>query len=310
MKLGNFFGQETLVKSLQQDVIGATAKREPMLPLLITGESGTGKNTLIDALADFAKVHLFCLVGKVTPESIVQVLHNVELRDFLFFDECHNLPHESQEFLYQLIDAVKGVYAQADKTAKLPGSDFTFPAISFIFATDQPGKLLNALHRRIAPNIQTLRPYSDADIKAILRASAAKWGILLPADGEGFLVNAAHGIPGVADNLVQGLRHFSKSHDPDIACVRTFLSGRGIWPDSGFNKLHREYLKVLHTAKATSLDKMALQLGFDEDYITRQVEKPLFRRGYIKTGTRGRELTEKGTKYCVQAFSSNNGAKA
>jgi Holliday junction resolvasome RuvABC ATP-dependent DNA helicase subunit len=160
-RIGDFVGQKRPLKPVLRQQDGARAEARPMPALLFTGESGIGKTEAAKALAERANAgDLIKFHCPADVSEIAKRLAEAESLSYVFFDEAHRLPPELQEWLYQLLDANrdnKPVRVSPPKGAA-SSEEVTIQPLTFFFATNQPGKLLKPLKRRLPQRIH-FRPY-------------------------------------------------------------------------------------------------------------------------------------------------------
>src|SRR5690348_9384357 len=99
-----FFGQTETVRYLRQQLHGAQTLGHPCPHLLLVGTSGMGKTKLAQSLAKEYGTECRVVLGKATPSKLCEYLIALRNGDFLFLDEAHNLPRDSQEALLGVID--------------------------------------------------------------------------------------------------------------------------------------------------------------------------------------------------------------
>jgi Holliday junction resolvasome RuvABC ATP-dependent DNA helicase subunit len=292
-----FFGQRKAVRFLTGQLKGAQAHGEPCPHLLFIGPSGMGKTRLAHALAEEAGTALHPVHGRAKPADLVGQLARLKAADFLFLDEAHRLGREAQTLLLAVIDDFRApdlldpnAQAQRDEDGRLVIAPSTV-----VLAADQPGQLLEALHRRMEHRV-LLADYARTELVEIAASSASALGLLITAQGLGVLADASQGQPRRALQLLKGLRR-EHSGDPQREIrkedVCNYLNAAdidrlGITPDQ------RLYLVHLDRLGSASLADLAAVVGADEDYVARRLEPGLVKLDFIRKGRFGRKLTPAG----------------
>ncbi len=283
-----FIGQRRKVEPLIREVRGAKARGTPACHILLTGLSGTGKSTLARALAQEYGTRFVKLSGDVGQPRLVSELRNVRRLDFLFIDEAHGLPVALQELLFLAIDG--------EQIECNDGSEpLLVPPFTVVLATDKPGGLKNAMHKRI-PSTLHLDPYGDHELRAIVEQVAAKEGVSLTPQAASLLAGTCHGLPRKAEHRVRKLRlHYPDAEEVSFSSeqVREFLDAFEI-DSSGFGAHERNYLNHLHQEGASSLETLAAILNVDKAFVTQQVEHALIHNKLIAITRSGRRLTQAG----------------
>jgi Holliday junction DNA helicase RuvB len=295
----DYIGQRPAVAFLRNQLDGALARGRPLPHTLLLGPSGMGKTMLARALAAAMGTAVIAASGADDRKALVAKLRLLKPSDIFFIDEAHRLASDAQECLYEPIDdnSVAGparAGAARDERIDDPPS-LHLPPFSLILATDQPGRLLNALYKRITHQVYLL-PYSVAELKAIVEAQASKLNLLLTAQAAGLVAEHAAGIPRRAEHLLQGIRlHFSRDEMRPLGVpeVRQYLQAAG-FDEFGLEPIAQLYLSALDAQGTASLETLALCLGVDAPHVKSQVEATLVRRGLVKIARTGRQLTEAG----------------
>ena len=295
-----FFGHRKIVRFLTTQLAGAQALGQPCPDLLFTGPSGAGKTTLAKALAKETGTHCRVLYGKATPNHLCEALVELAKGDFIFVDEAHNLGRDSQEFLFELIDAGKVGDRLEDKTKGKRDEDgkLLIEPVTVVLATNQPGKLLQALRKRMEYTIP-LGEYSEAELVEIAASAASDLGVLVSPQALNRLAKAAQGQPRRALQLLRGMRlHYYADLTRQLSTehVRRFLAEAGS-DEQGLDAQQQRYLRKLYRLKSASLATLASLLGSDADDVADYVEPGLIKLDYIRKCQAGRKLTQAGREW-------------
>ena len=174
----------------------------------------------------------------------------------------------------------------------------TIPPFTLICATDQPGKLKNALRQRLVLRY-TLGDYTDREMRVIVGNRAAELGVLLSPQAATRIAQAARGVPRRARHILHSLHTCLDDTTVVVSKVAAnrHLASIGIDKDD-LNGNDRAYLGVLgRRGGFVSLETLAMQLGLDDVTLKREVEIHLTKRELVSVDSRGRSLTDAGRKY-------------
>jgi Holliday junction DNA helicase RuvB len=305
----NFIGQKENVDYLRRELAGAQALNEPFPHSLFLGPSGVGKSELARTLAAEFGTKAVKAMGHNHRDELSQKLSALGPNDILYIDECHGLGKAEQDFLCEAIERTATAGQQPNQLER--GSDEEggrTPVVwTLILATDTPGGLLDALHKRIS--IQIYLPYYPlGEMKEIVEFLATKQDMLISPQAARLIAEVAGGLPRKAKMLLQNLRLFHQDaagRQLGVMEVRQFLDAAGFDAD-GLDPLARGYLEAVAELGVASLETIALRLGTDVAFVRRQVEAPLVRRGLVQIGPAGRQLSELGRRWAEKRRSTDD----
>jgi Holliday junction resolvasome RuvABC ATP-dependent DNA helicase subunit len=263
-----------------------------------------GKTRLAQALAKEAGTTCRVVPGKARPADLCAALVGLKAGDFLFLDEAHSLARESQTLLFEVIDVGRApdlLGAQVQAQRDPADGRLIIPPVTIVLATDQPGRLLEALVRRMEHTVH-LSDYSRAELVEIIAADASELGLVVSPQALGALADASQGQPRRALHLLRGLRR-EHSDDPQhqitVEDVRRYLTLAGI-DTRGLTPEQQRYLTHLGKLVKASLATLASLVGADEEYVAGRVEPGLVQLDFIRKGRFGRTLTPAGKKWLRQ----------
>ena len=297
-QVGDFIGQRKIIAPLLVQQDGAMARGEPLSHCLFTGPSGLGKSLLGRTLAQRGRTAMAKFLRNVEVDEVVGGLSGLKPCDVVFLDEAHRLSNEVQELLFEVIDArtVPAKYAPLPLTSNTKEPLQVAP-LTLILATDQPGRLLNALYKRIPLRVH-FEPYPEIELREIVERVASRRGLLLSPQAARRLAQVCSGLPRRAEHYVAQVRHHfpdSEQRQLTVGDITQFLTRWGI-DEHGLSKQERRYLRFLARNRTASLATLASVLGFDVEHVRTQVEQPLRYRGLIRIRSSGRELTKDGAR--------------
>ena len=295
-----FCGQTEIVQSLREHCAGAMAKGTPLPHLCLMGPSGMGKTELTTCVA--REMGTTCHSFFASPQSkrwqLAVALAKIQKSDIFFVDEIHALADGVQECLYPALDRLQVPLVDPESHRIIENEWVTIPPFSLIVATDQPGKLKNALRQRLVLRF-TLGDYAEREMRVIVGNRACEIGVLLSPQATTRIAQASRGVPRRARHILHSLH--TCLDDPSIAVSKVaanrHLASIGIDKDN-LNSNDRAYLGVLaRRGGFVSLETLAMQLGLDDITLKRDIEIQLTKRELISVDSRGRSLTEKGKAY-------------
>jgi Holliday junction DNA helicase RuvB len=291
-------GQQRNVALLDRQLRGAQARGEPFPPTLMIGPSGVGKTLLAHALAKATGTTFHLANGDETVAGLLGRITAMQAGDVMFIDEAHMLGGREQELLYGVIDR----YCMT-----VSGVEHSVQPCTLVLATDQPGKLHNALQKRMAVTI-TLTYYSTREMRQIINRLLADMGMLMSPQGANMLAGICFGVPRRAQHHLNNLRrHYAELNTQQfgITEVRKYLDDSG-FDANGLNSASQRYLRVLAVQERASIETLALAIGSDATYVRQQIEPILVQAGYVSISSGGRRLTAAGTKLTLNAIEDDN----
>lgn len=300
-----FVGHKKKVEVLRRQLTGSKSRGEPFPPTLFLGPSGVGKTLLAESLAEEYGTDMIFANGYESVDDLIAKFRRVGAYDFVFIDEAHNLVPKAQELLFHVIDSncvpLWGEKRGGSSSADAGASTIAIHPCTLVLATDQPGKLENALEKRI-PLAISLGFYTCREMQAIVDKLATNLSLLMTSQARNLVARVSFGLPRKARHHLENLRrHFIDAEcvTIDSKHVRQYLSAHDIGME-GFRRMDRDYLHFLARVGPASLTSIALDLGTDAAYLGCQVEPILKKAGYIMIGPKGRQLTAAGLEWISQ----------
>jgi Holliday junction DNA helicase RuvB len=302
-------GQKRIVDELRRQLAGALALKEPFPPTLFQGSSGVGKTLLAQSLTREIGSQIIVTRGDVSVDELAKKITRLDVMDLLFVDESHNLSFACQELLYEVIDEGRLPRRAGDAPDGRSDGDASHQRVApctIILATDQPGRLLNALYKRMEL-VVALGFYEPHELKEIVDRLASNLGLLISPQASRIIAEVSGGLPRKAKHFLRNLRRHAPgglteqitAHD-----VRRFLADVEV-DTKGLARQERSYLAYLAEAHVASLESLALFLGVDPTFVRRQIEPLLLRQRLIEISRQGRQLTPAGRRWLAASIADN-----
>ena len=255
-----FVGQETIKKELS-----AMALADSRTSVLLRGAYGSGKTTLAkiyaSSLGNYTYQDVPNNVDHLNPDARVHVI-----------DEIHLL--KDQEVLYNQFDE-----------------------LTFVFATTDAQELSAPFRSRCIE--LTLEPYSEQELRVILRDRATREGINADEKAIKILASRSRGTPRTGIQLLRRVHTIARMEQVPITARYTAeqLNEFRVY-DNGFTQDDITYLRTLALADApVSLRTLGAVLNRDRAYVQEIIESFLLRKNFVIITGRGRVLTDIGKEF-------------
>lgn len=289
----NYMGQERAKKILKIAIAAARIKEQPLDHILISGESGLGKTTLANIIANESgqnlKVYSGPAIKKV--DEMVDILCSVEENDLVYIDEAHALSRKVQETLFfameqYVVDAsIDGMPMRQD-----------IPHFTLIASTTDLDGLEEPCRNRFQLQVQ-LESYKEDTMTAIVRNAFKSMNVEAPDDCCELIGKISRSVPRNANSYCRRVIDTAlvlNEGNVNMSVVVDTMDLLGI-NKYGLNAMDMKYLSCLaNNRKPTGLETLAMYVGSTKSSLEKVTEPYLVKEGYIAKSPRGRCITQLG----------------
>lgn len=294
----DFMGQEKLKNGLSVIIQASRMRNEALEHLLFYGNSGLGKTSLAQVVANEMGVGLHKTSGPALSIAgdVASVLTNLQDREILFIDEIHRVPHQVMETLYSAMEDFK-LHLVLGRGPLARTMELPLPSFTIIGATTKVGTLPNPFRSRFGA-IFHLDFYEEQDIANIMKRSARILNISIDEEALFVLAKRSRFTPRVANRILKRVRDFAAVHNQNPINKETALTAlRFLEIDElGLDTEDRKILEALLTKFSggpVGMNALASAVQEEEDTLLDLYEPYLTQIGFLKRTPRGRMATEK-----------------
>jgi len=294
--LGEFIGQNKAKEQLAIALEAAKSRGEALDHVLLFGPPGLGKTTLATIIANEMDVGFQQTSGPALQiqGDLTAILTNVREKQVLFLDEIHRMQKVLEEKLYTALedyqlDIMIG-QGPAARTHVMELHPFTLVA-----ATTRPGLLSSPLRARFGILLR-LEPYTEDELRVIVKRSAEVMQIPIDADGAAEIAMRSRGTPRIANRLLRRVRDYAQVRGTgviDLDAAHAALTMLGV-DTHGFDEIDQRLLLTIikkYDGGPVGFATLAATLGEEQDTLEEVYEPFLIQIGFLDRTPRGRIAT-------------------
>ena len=307
----DYIGQEKLKAQLKIILEAAKKRKDPLEHLLFYGNSGLGKTSLAQVVAQELASPLTSCSGTSLERAgdIASLLTNLQDGEVLFVDECHRLPRQILETLYSAMEDYK-LHLVLGKCPMARTMELDLPRFTLIGATTKMAQLPSPFRNRFGGIFQ-LNFYEQEDIEKIVRRSAAILGVQLTPEAVSAIAKRSRFTPRAANRILKRVRDVATIEDAPLVdeaiAERTFtfleIDELGLEADD------RKILEaIIHkfSGGPVGIQALSATVAEEQETILDIYEPYLLRLGFLERTPRGRVVTKKAYSHLNIAHSQKD----
>lgn len=298
----SYVGQHNSKKLLRVSIDAAKKRKHNIEHILLYGSAGLGKTTLAQLLALEMDMFIQTTSGPMLerPGDLVALLSSFEKPSILFIDEIHRIPKTVEETLYPVMES-GSLSIMVGKGVSARSVDLSFPPCTILGATTRLGMLSKPLLSRFSGGVLHLLPYTEEEIRVIIRQSACVLSIDIDEEALTLLSQRSRNTPRIANNLLKRSRDLADVLNSKIT-EKIAQEAMNICCIDGVGLTAQDYilLNTIHQSfndGPVGINTLAATLGEQEITIEEYLEPFLLQIGFIERTPRGRIVTEKAKKH-------------
>lgn len=321
MNLTDMVGNDQTKTQLIVSGKAAVEDNRPVPHTLFGGAAGCGKTTAAKGLAkllDATFIQMDPATLKTADDFVPMIKQLPQVgygeggvitgqikQAVVFLDEIHNMPLKGQELLGIAMEnwIFPVNVKRRNKKEKLM---IWLPRFTLVGATTMTGNLSKPLRDRFKLQFQ-FKTYSLQESEAIVLTHSKSLGITTTQQAAKAIAARGRGVPRVLVRFLERARDhariLSMSGDITLDVVEAMFTFLGIGP-TGLTSQDHKLLECLYDNKGTpvGLDSLSVLLDECPATIAHELEPYLIRRGLLVRSSRGRLLTEEGSKYITSVL--------
>lgn len=296
--LSDVVGQVNLKKSIQVAIDAAKYRSKPLGHILLSGKGGVGKTHLLKSICKEMGSSSFITQGsrlrgmKDVKDFILSSCESSDIVPFLIIDEIHEMSSRAQEELYYPMDS---------RLIVTNTGSINLPPFTLAGATTAPelldGKsLINRFDYR-----WVLEELSEYESLILISLHMERIGLICSYWWINDIAKRCRGLPRLAIKYADRISDYTHSAGRNYVTQedvkKTFRELK--IDEYGIDEFQRKYLDILFkSGKPLGLDSIANMLNeTNPEQVKRMIEPYMWKLGFVKSSSAGREITEAGKEY-------------
>ena len=297
-----YIGQEKLKSALRVIIESAKKRGDVLEHLLFYGNSGLGKTTLAQVVAQEMGVSLTSCSGASLERAgdIASLLTNLQDGEVLFIDECHRLPKQILETLYSAMEDYK-LHLVLGKGPMARTMELSLPRFTLIGATTKMAQLPAPFRSRFGGIFQ-LNFYEQKDVEKIVERSCNILQLKLTHQAIRAIASRSRFTPRVANRILKRVRDVATIEEISLIDEKTAqrafdfleIDELGLEPDD--RKILRAIIQKF-SGGPVGIQALAATIAEEQETILDVYEPYLLQLGFLERTPRGRIATPLAYKH-------------
>ncbi|MBI1984936.1 MAG: Holliday junction branch migration DNA helicase RuvB [Candidatus Wildermuthbacteria bacterium] len=298
----DFIGQERVKSTLSVIMEAAKKRKEALEHLLFYGNSGLGKTSLANVVANTMGVGIKKSAGPALerPGDVASLLSNLAEGEVLFIDEIHRANKSVMEMLYSAMEDF-ALHLILGKGPMARTMELKLPRFTLIGATTKMGLLPAPLRNRFGATFQ-LGFYEKKNMEDIVRRSAKILQVPIHEEAVGIIAERSRFTPRVANRILKRVRDFASVQGTGTITKETALQALKFLnvDDLGLEPDDRKILEAIilkFSGGPVGIEALSAATSEEEDTVLDIYEPYLLQLGFIERTPKGRTATKKAYEH-------------